>query len=209
MFTVWAGACAVPSPQDLHAALLARYQELSSFFAEVEEIMTFGSNIVSQPQKIWFSAPRVRIERVGQDEETGYPLLEIRDAAQRKSWYLLEAGVWEEEEGWEFQEPLSLLALGLGFLLEFVPEEVSEEPRDGEVLLILRGRAGKMEVTLWLDPETLFIRQAVRGGQGLTWTHVVKEFQVGVEVAEDLFQPPSPQEIARIFKLSLEGMEIA
>ncbi len=210
VFSVCVWPDVLPSPQELHKAMLASYKDLGSFFAEVEETFAVDTYITFTPMQVWFSVPFIRIERKAEDSAMELPPLEIHDTARRKSWYLLfKARVWEEEEVLEFGQPLSLWALGLDYLREFQPETAFKERKNGETVYVLKGRLGKMEITVWLDPKTLFILQVIRRGGSLTWIHIIKNFQPGVEIAHELFQPPSLHEIARIYKLSPEGMEIA
>lgn len=208
----WAGVAfsIPPSPKDLHETMLARYQELRSFFAKVEVTFAFaGMSITTLPTKVWYSDPYIRIEREVRDTAADITPLEIHDTEQRKSWYLRGPQAWVEQENPGFSGPASLLALGLEYLIDFVPETVFTEEMDGEIVLVVQGRAGKARVTIWLEPGTLFIRRAVRTVGNIVWTVTVKEFLPQAEIAKELFQPPSAREILYLFRLSPEGLEIA
>lgn len=201
---------AQPDPHALFAQLRALYQEIPAFYAEVQEVWTVQGHASVITYRVWYRAPLARIERELPEEfEPFMTPLEVWDHEKRVRWYAAGPGRWVQEELLEAREPWSWAALGLAFLAGLQPESVEKEMREGRPFWALRASLPpKGELTLWIDPETLYI-WAVRHQAGpLRQEYTLVKFLPQAEVAEALFQPPKPEEIARIFKLSPEGMAL-
>ncbi|MEN3009578.1 MAG: thioredoxin family protein [Candidatus Bipolaricaulaceae bacterium] len=202
---------AQPDPHALFAQLRTLYQELPAFYAEVRMSWTlYDESAIVTPLKVWYRAPFARIERELPDELRPFLApLEVWDCERRVRWYRVKPGRWVQEEFLELEGPWSWAALGLAFLARLQPKSVEEEVREGKPFWALRASIPPAsELTLWIDPETLYIWEVRYGTGSLRQEHILVKFVPGAEMAEDLFQPPRPEEIARTFKLSSEGLAL-
>jgi len=206
----------LPDPQSLLAASRAAYQNLKSF----EAVMTFAITFADLPEevrqtwKMFFSFPFARVEYA--EEEMMFlprPVLEITDYQEGRIWILYTTEEWEEVH----DEALKSSGLWLSFfpqleLEELGPLSVESGEISGQPAWVIRGKAFyslfSMEIELWLEKETLFLRRWVGKSPGFTLSFTVESFKTGVELAPDLFLPPPAERVVRRFVVHPQGREI-
>lgn len=201
------GLAQTTDPETLLSTLLSRYEALKTFTATLTISLKFWEQEVSQHWKIWYSEPFARIEREAK-EELNLPIIEIHDYGSQRRWLLIHPNYWEEEEIQTPSKPLALTLLNIDFVSTFRPSALREDVVNGTEVWVLEGPHEAWNATIFADKNTLFIVGAELRGKAMAMTVRIEEFAPNVELAQDLFQRPKPEEIAAIFRLSPEGMRI-
>ena len=184
----WAQAKPDPQAMVLYERVLKAYDELESWEALVV-VTVEGPITLTQTYRAWYAHPWLKVEVMGEFRETAV----FVNYAENLRVQVEEVFIIEEDvEPSDLPPQLPVFSLPRDLVLEAWSRELSDEGElwrlDGKATL---GGVGEATITIWVDPNTLFIRKVLMDLGGLSRiTTEVREFLPNAEVPPEVFELP-------------------